>query len=83
MLRLKHSILSLLVGAWALSPAAAEAGEPIFGYSYLTDTLPAGEREFEQWATLHRGKQQGDFRLLRLRSALEYGVTDALQLAGF
>jgi len=61
----------------------AQAGEPIFGYSYLTDTLPAGQSEFEQWGTLHTGKQQGTFRLLRLRSALEYGVTDALQVAGY
>ena len=61
----------------------AAAGEPLFGYSYLTDTLPAGKREFEQWATLHTGKQQGEFSLLRLRSGYEYGMTDALQLSGY
>lgn len=73
----------LILCAVLAAPPLAWAGEPIFGYSYLTDTLPAGRSEFEQWGTLHTGKQQGHFRLLRLRSAYEYGVTDALQIAGY
>ena len=72
-----------LMGALGLIPGATRAGEPIFGYSYLTDTLPAGQSEFEQWGTLFKGKQQGSFGLLRMRSAYERGVTGELQLAGY
>src|SRR6267142_2470739 len=82
--RVGFRVASALVGlAFSVFHPSAVAGEPLFGYSYLTDTLPAGKREFEQWATLHTGKQQGEFSLLRLRSGYEYGMTDALQLGGY
>src|SRR5438093_1404611 len=81
LLRKDLAMFALLGALFHLT--AVHAGEPLFGYSYLTDTLPAGQREFEQWATLYTGKQQGEFRLWRLRSAYEYGVTDKLQVAGY
>ena len=55
------------------------AGESPFGYLYTTDTHPKGAAEFEQWATMRKGKVQGDYRLGQYRSELEYGVTDRFQ----
>lgn len=73
----------IVAAASMIVASSAGAGEPLFGYSYITDTLPRGQSEFEQWGTLLTGKQQGNFGLLRLRSAYEHGVTDAFQVAGY
>jgi hypothetical protein len=59
------------------------AGEPMFGYVYTTDLLPQGKSEIEQWSTWRHQKAHGDFDLLENRTAYEYGVTDAFQLAGY
>src|SRR5262245_23082370 len=50
-----------------------------FTYSYEpNNVLPAGALEFEQWATLRAGKEQGVFSRWDLREEFEYGITDRL-----
>ena len=61
--------------------APAQAGEPLFGYIYTTDTLPKGKAEVEQWATLRNEKVAGSFNQIDERTELEYGLTDNLQVA--
>lgn len=60
---------------------SAHAGEPLFGYIYTTDLLPKGQNELEQWGTWRHQKAHGDFDLFEGRTAWEYGVTDAFQIA--
>lgn len=59
----------------------ATAGEPLFGYSYTTDLLPKDHWEVEQWFTDREGQAQGEFHHLDMRTEVEYGVTDNLQVA--
>ena len=59
--------------------ATAHAGESPFGFIYTTDTQPKGTFELEQWATLRKGKQQGNFDLWQHRTEIEYGVTNNFQ----
>lgn len=61
----------------------AKADEPVFGYTYLTDTQPQGTWEFEQWGTWRTGKSRGDFNLLEYREEVEYGITNEFQIAGY
>ncbi|TWB23726.1 hypothetical protein FBZ89_102483 [Nitrospirillum amazonense] len=61
----------------------ATAGEPLFGYIYTTDLLPAGKVEAEQWLTGRLGKAGGDFSLWQGRTEVEYGLTDNLQIAAY
>jgi len=63
---------------WA---AAARADERFFTYSYEPKVLPQGGLEFEQWATLRAGKEEGVFSRWDLRSEFEYGLTDRLTSA--
>jgi hypothetical protein len=67
----------------ALVPATANAGEPLFGYSYTTDLLPKGKWEIEQWLTDREGQAMGYFHHVDMRSELEYGITDNFQIAGY
>ena len=61
--------------------APAFTGEPLFGYIYTTDTLPEGHFEFEQWLTDKEGQAHGHFHHFDMRSEVEYGVTDKLQVS--
>ncbi len=76
-----------LLGAVAVSipvmMGPAKAGEPIFGYTYTTETHPQGTWEFEQWATWRTGKSRGDYSLLEFREEIEYGITNEFQIAGY
>jgi hypothetical protein len=76
--------LSALLAAAALGLGfhpAAQAEESLFGYSYVTDLLPKGAKEVEQWATWRRQKTGGYFDQVDGRTEIEYGLTDNLQLA--
>lgn len=64
-----------------LVPARGLADEPLFGYVYTTDTLPAGKWEYEQWNTIRSGKAAGSYTAFDLRNEIEYGVTDKLAAA--
>jgi hypothetical protein len=72
--------------AWALlGPLAvpAWADEPLFGFVYTTDLLPQGKWELEQWLTWRAHKAVGAFDVLEIRHEVEYGLSDALQIAGY
>lgn len=61
--------------------STAHAGEPFFGYVYTTDTTPAGRWELEQWITDREGQANGHFHHFHFNTEVEYGVTDAFQVA--
>ncbi|MGM9480354.1 DUF6662 family protein [Roseateles sp. NT4] len=72
----KHIPLALAATlALALTPAA-QASEPLFGYTYTAETLPANALEGEIWSTYRAKKSQGTYKLFQNRAELEYGVTD-------
>lgn len=66
--------LSVLFGASAL-----RADENLFGYSYLSDVLPKGKWEAEQWITGRMGKESGRFVGMDFRTEIETGLTERLQ----
>lgn len=69
-------VLSCLFAGTAL------ADERRFTYSYEADSvLPKGAFEFEQWATLKAGKEDGKYYQWRLREEIETGLTDRLTTA--
>lgn len=62
-----------------LATQGLHADERHFAYSYEADSiLPKGKVEFEQWATLRSGKENGVYSRWDLRHELEYGFTDTL-----
>lgn len=64
-----------------LSASLAAAGERRFGYSYESTTVPRGQIEFENWATLERGtRDDSSARSVSFRHELEFGLTDTAQL---
>ena len=67
--------------ACLLPAPGARGDERYFTYSYEPKVLPSGGLEFEQWATLRAGKEEGVFSRWDLRSELEYGLTDRLTSA--
>ncbi|CAN5501393.1 hypothetical protein BH09PSE5_BH09PSE5_39380 [soil metagenome] len=73
---------TLIVGA-SLRAAAASAGaaEQVFTHTYLTETLPAGGKEIEQWVTMSEKKSQGLYKLWQTRTEFEYGITDRWQVS--
>jgi hypothetical protein len=62
-----------------LSLAEVHADENLFGYTYLSDVLPKGKWELEQWATSRIGKESGTFIGSDFRTELEYGFSSRLQ----
>ena len=62
---------------------SAYAGEGLFGYAYTLDTQPKGKLEFEQRFDLTHGQAVGTYNFGQYRSALEYGLTDNIQIAGY
>lgn len=73
---INHSKLALAATLAAALLSTAHASEPVFGYTYLADTLPANALEAEVWSTYRTKKSQGTYKLLQNRAELEYGVTD-------
>ncbi|SDB85306.1 DUF6662 family protein [Acinetobacter boissieri] len=78
---LQKTILSLCL-ACSLS-SATHAGEGLFGFLYTLDMQPKGTYEFEQRADVTHGQQTGSYNLGMYRTALEYGLSDNLQVAGY
>lgn len=78
---------SILSGVFVVAMAAGAAGatERLFTYTYEPETMPQGDREFEQWVTLRtpRNAEAGfdNFYRWDFREELEYGVNDNWQLA--
>ena len=77
-----HSLITrpllTLAAAAVLFPAAAEAGQRKFVFSYEATTSPKGVVEFENWVTFKHGN--GEENSFEFRHELEFGVTDRLQL---
>ena len=63
--------------------SSAVAGEGIFGFVYTLDLQPKGKFEFEQRVDTTHGQAVGSYNLTELRSELEYGLTNDLQIAGY
>jgi hypothetical protein len=60
----------------AVAPAVpAHADESPFAYTYLTEVLPQGAIELEQWATFRFNKPQEKYLRVQGRTEFEYGVT--------
>lgn len=74
-----RAVLVALAAAALGAPAGAD--ERKFTYSSEAKTLPRGGVEFEQWATLRTGKEDGDFVRIDIREELEVGITDRLTTA--
>ncbi len=62
--------------AGALAARHSTASEQIFPETYLSEVLPKGALEAEQWVTYREGKSQGTYKLGQTRTELEYGITD-------
>lgn len=78
----KKIISSFFLGLFMLSIQTASAGEALFGWVYTLDIQPKGKYEFAQH-TQWNHKQKGDYDNVFLRSELEYGLTDNIQIAGY
>jgi hypothetical protein len=74
--------LSLLSTA-IVAANTATASEALFTHTYLTETLPQGSMEVEQWFTQRSGKSQGTYELSQYRTEFEYGVTDYWTLSAY
>jgi len=68
----------VLTGLWQPS---AKADEPLFGFTYTTDTQPKGKFELEQWSTTRFTKGYGSFWLQDNLTEVSYGVTDRFQFS--
>jgi len=69
--------LALGAALMAFAPwSQARADESPFAYTYLTEVLPQGAIELEQWVTWKHKKPQEKFDLLEGRTEIEYGFTD-------
>jgi opacity protein-like surface antigen len=79
-LNMKLKFLVLVVSL--MSSSSAFAGEGLFGWIYTLDLQPKGKYEFEQRAQLNH-KQNGAYDNLKLRTEIEYGLTDNIQLGGY
>ena len=71
-------VIATSVGCFAES---ARADEPLFGYVYTTDLLPAEAWEVEQWLTWRADKAVGTFNAVEAATELQYGWTDGVQMA--
>lgn len=77
----RHRAALAAILVFVLVPLIAHADEPIFGYTYTTDTLPKGKREIEQWSTTRFTKGHGSFWLQENRTEFSYGLTSRFQLS--
>ena len=76
--RSPHTLaLSAATALMALAPwQQARADESPFAYTYLTEVLPQGAIELEQWVTWKHKKPQETFDVFEGRTEIEYGFTN-------
>jgi hypothetical protein len=77
------SLMALTTAADLALPRRAQASEPVFADTYLTDIVPKGSREFEQWLVHKNGKANGEYSEWYTRTEFEFGLTDRFQLAAY
>jgi hypothetical protein len=65
--------------AWASVPSFAYADENLFGYTYGSETLPAGGNEAYVWITHREDKGQGSYNAQDVQFEWEHGWTDRFQ----
>src|SRR5215510_14753022 len=74
--------LGAMTAVMAFSPwQQARADESPFAYTYLTEVLPQGAIELEQWVTWKHKKPQQQFDVFEGRTEIEYGFTDRFLVA--
>ena len=61
--------------------AFAQAGEGLFSRAYTSETVPQGNYEIEQLVRERTGRVRGDYNAVDLKSEVEYGITDKLQVS--
>jgi hypothetical protein len=61
--------------------SSAFAGEGLFSRAYTAETVPAGHFELEQLVRYRTKRAYGTYNALDLKSEVEYGLSDALQLS--
>jgi hypothetical protein len=71
--------LKIILMACLLASFSVNADENYFGYSYGSETLPAGGKELYQWITLREGKSAGDYQALDLKTEYEVGLSERWQ----
>lgn len=76
----RRSLASALLGL-ALVPALAHADENYFGYTYGSETLPAGANEVYLWLTQRTDKGEGQYRATDVQVEYERGITDNFQMS--
>jgi hypothetical protein len=74
----RYLIPAVLLGL-SLLPAHAHADENYFGYTYGSETLPAGANEGYLWLTQRSGKGEGHYRATDVQLEYEHGFTDHFQ----
>jgi hypothetical protein len=74
---------ALPIAGLALAPATAVADESPFSYVYLTEVLPPGALEIEQWATFAWDKPEEDFSQFKGRTEFEVGISNRFQVAAY
>lgn len=81
-MRFSNTVIACLLpfsAATLVQPAYA--GDRAFAYIYTTDTAPKGKTEVEQWITDREGQAHGSYHGVEMRTEIEHGITDNLQLA--
>lgn len=79
---MNKKISSLLGMVLASVMQTSIAGESPFGAIYTVDLQAKGTQEFEQ-RMIWNHRQKGKYENFDLRSEIEFGVTDDLQIAGY
>lgn len=75
--------LSAFICLMLLITTQAQAGESNFGAIYTLDLQPKGTKELEQRMIWNSHQEGGRYENFDLRTELEYGLTDDLQVAGY
>jgi hypothetical protein len=80
----KNTLLKISAALLACSTMiSAHAGEGAFGWLYTLDLQPKGKLEFEQKVDATHKQSAGSYNWVQYRSALEYGLTNDIQIAGY
>ncbi|ADQ84290.1 DUF6662 family protein [Methylovorus sp. MP688] len=78
-----NRVVLLALGALVFISPAVHAGEGNFGWIYTLDLQPKGSYEFEQRMQWNHRQEAGRYEDFDMRSEIEYGLSDNLQIAGY
>jgi len=78
-----NRVVLLALGALVFISPAVQAGEGNFGWIYTLDLQPKGSYEFEQRMQWNHRQEAGRYEDFDMRSEIEYGLSDNLQIAGY